>query len=190
MKNILLAASIALATATSAFAADSYKVDASHAQIVFSYSHLGFSTTYGMFSGFNGSATLDEANIANSSIKIEIQVADMLTGWEARDNHFKAGDFFNVAEFPAVTFTSTTVEATGEKTAKITGDLTILGETKPVTLDATLNKIGTNPLNGKGWAGFDATTTLTRSEWGLGRFAPNVSDEVNLVISLELEKTS
>lgn len=190
MKRILLAASIALASATSAFAADSYKIDPSHAQAIFSYNHLGFSTTYGMFSGFTGSATLDMENLANSSVAVEMKLEDMLTGWEARDNHFKAADFFNAAEFPVVTFKSTSVEPTGDNTAKITGDLTILGQTKSVTLDAKVNKVGTNPLNGKGWAGFDATTTLKRTEWGLGKFAPNVGDEVEIIISAELEKTS
>ncbi|EFL88355.1 YceI family protein [Ahrensia sp. R2A130] len=190
MKRILLAASIALATATSAFAADSYKIDPSHAQAVFSYNHLGFSTTYGMFSGFTGTATLDTENLANSSVQVEMKLEDMLTGWQGRDDHFKSPDFFNAGKFPVVTFTSTSVEPTGDKTAKITGDLKILGQTKSVTLDATVNKVGTNPINQKGWAGFDATTTLKRTDWGLGKFAPNVSDEVEIIISAELEKTS
>ena len=173
-----------------AFAADQYKFDASHAQVLFSYNHLGFSTTYGMFSGFDGTATIDMDNLANSSVETTIGLDKMLTGWEGRDGHFKSPDFFNAAEFPAVTFKSTKVEPTGDMTAKMTGDLTILGETKPVTMDVKLNKVGEHPINKKGWAGFNATTTLKRTEWGLGKFAPFVGDEVNLMISVELEKTS
>ncbi|MFD0915677.1 YceI family protein [Pseudahrensia aquimaris] len=173
-----------------AFAADQYKFDASHAQILFSYDHLGFSTTYGMFSGFDGTATLDMDNLANSSVETTIGLDKMITGWEGRDGHFKSPDFFNAAEFPAVTFKSTKIEPTGDMTAKMTGDLTILGETKPVTMDVKLNKIGEHPVKKVAWAGFDATTTLKRTEWGLGKFAPFVGDEVNLVISIELEKTN
>lgn len=173
---------------TSSFAADKYEFDSSHSQIVFSYNHLGFSTTYGMFSGFAGSAMLDAGDISKSSVQLEIKTADIITGWEGRTGHFSSPDFFNVAEFPVATFVSTSVEATGEKTAKITGDLTILDVTKSVVLDATINQIGKHPQSQKGWAGFDASTTLIRSEFKLGKFAPYVSDEVELKISVELAK--
>lgn len=169
-------------------AADQYKIDPSHAQIVFSYDHFGFSTTYGMFSGFEGSATLDAENIENSSIQLSINIGDMITGWQARDDHFLSGDFFNVAQFPVATFQSTSVEALGETTATITGDLTILDQTQSITLDAKLNKTGKNPITQKDWAGFSATTSLMRSDFNLGKYAPAVGDEVNLIIEVELEK--
>lgn len=194
MKTIsktLAAAAILMSSAlasTSSFAADKYEFDASHSQVLFSYNHLGFSTTWGMFSGFEGSAMLDADDISKSSVQLEIKTADLITGWDARTGHFSSPDFFNVAEFPVATFVSTSVESTGEKTAKITGDLTILNVTKSVVLDATLNNIGKHPQSQKDWAGFNATTTLIRSDFNLGKFAPFVSDEVELKISVEMGK--
>lgn len=194
MKTIskTLAASAILLTSalasTSSSAADKYEFDSSHSQVVFSYNHLGFSTTYGMFSGFTGSAMLDADDVTKSSVQLEIKTADLITGWDARTGHFSSPDFFDIAKFPVVTFVSTSVEKTGEKTAKITGDLTILDQTKSVTLDATLNKIGEHPQSKKAWAGFDATATLIRSDFNLGKFAPFVSDEVELLISVEMGK--
>lgn len=187
MKKIVLSTLAGLALSTSAFAAD-YKFDPSHAQILFSYNHLGYSTTYGLFSGFDGTATIDEADLAASSVKLEIKIEDMITGWQGRDEHFKSPDFFNIAEHKVATFESTKVEMTGEKTANITGDLTIMGTTKQVVLDAKINQISEHPMAKKDWAGIDASTTIIRSDFGLGKFAPYVGDEVDIKISVELEK--
>ncbi len=188
MKSIALAAAFA-ATATAALAAsETYVLDPSHSQVVFSYNHLGYSTTYGMFSGFEGTIELDQANPANSSVQVQIPVMSMLTGWEARFAHFMNADFFGATDGDLVTFTSTGIETTGENTAKITGDLTMNGVTKPVTLDAKLNQVGTHPMEQKPWAGFDATATVLRSDFGLEKFAPYVSDEVEVRISIEATK--
>ena len=124
MKTAILAAAIALG-ATGAFAAEKYVLDASHSQIVFDYNHLGFSTTYGMFSGFEGEITFDEASPANSSVSVSMPVMSMFTGWEQRKGHFMSGDFFGAEEGDLVSFTSTGIEVTGEDTALITGDLTM-----------------------------------------------------------------
>ena len=188
MKTILAAAALAASTVLAHAAPEAYKLDPSHSQVVFSYDHLGFSTTYGMFSGFDGEIMFDADDPANSSVKIEIPVSTMVTGWDARNDHFSSPDFFNASEFPAATFTSTNVEVTGENTAKITGDLTAVGETKPVTLDVTFNKQGVHPMQQKEWMGFNATATINRSDFNLGRFAPAVGDEVDLIISVEAEK--
>ncbi len=185
MKRLLLTAAIA-GFATSAFAApERYTLDASHSQILFSYDHLGYSTTWGMFSGFDGEIMFDQEDPANSSVTVEFPVRSMFTGWEQRFTHFMSEDFFGAGEDEMVTFTSTAIEVTGENTANITGDLTLNGVTNPVTLEATLNQASTHPMQEKPWAGFDATTTLVRSEWGVGNFAPFVSDEVQLQISIE-----
>jgi polyisoprenoid-binding protein YceI len=162
-----------------------YTFDQSHAQIVFSYDHLGYSTGYGMFSGFAGEIMFDAANPAASSVSVAFPVRSMLTGWEARFEHFMSPDFFDAAEDEQVSFTSTAIEVTGEKTARITGDLTLNGVTKPVVLDAVLNQASTHPMEGKPWVGFSATTTLLRSDFGVGAFAPFVSDEVEVQISVE-----
>jgi polyisoprenoid-binding protein YceI len=189
MKKILLAAALIGTTATTAFAApEKYTLDASHSQILFNYNHLGYSTTWGMFSGFEGEIMFDQEDPANSSVSVSMPVKSMFTGWEGRFNHFMSDDFFGATDDEMVSFTSTAIEVTGDDTAKITGDLTLNGVTKSVVLDAKLNKVGEHPMAKKPWAGFDATTTLVRSEYELGQFAPFVSDEVEVQISVEAMK--
>ncbi|MEM9581893.1 MAG: YceI family protein [Pseudomonadota bacterium] len=188
MKSIALASILAL-TATTAFAgAEKYTLDASHSQVVFSYNHLGFSTTYGMFSGFEGEIMFDADAPDASSVSVSMPVKSMFTGWEQRDGHFMSADFFGAEDGDLITFASTGIEVTGENSAKITGDLSMNGATKSVVLDATLNKSDTHPMAGKPWVGFDATTTVLRSDFGVGAFAPAVSDEVKVMISVEAQK--
>ena len=171
-----------------AFSADKYVLDASHSQIVFEYNHLGFSTTYGMFSGFTGDLMLDAEDPSKSSVDVVIDTATLISGWDARTKHFLGPDFFDASQAPKITFKSTKVDVTGEQSATITGDLTINGITKPVELDAKLNKMGTHPQSKKEWAGFDATTTVKRTDFDMGLAAPFVSDEVKLLISVEAGK--
>jgi len=187
MKSLILAALLS-ASASAALAADKYVLDASHSQVVFSYSHLGFSTTYGMFSGFEGEIMFDADAPAESSVSVSMPTKSMFTGWEKRDAHFMTDDFFGATDEDVISFKSTGIEVTGDATAKITGELTMNDITKSVVLDAELNQSGTNPLAGKPWLGFDATTTLLRSDFGVGAFAPNVGDEVEIKISLEAAK--
>lgn len=187
MKSLLLAAALAL-PASFAVAAEKYVLDASHSQVIFSYDHLGFSTTFGMFSGFEGEIMFDQENPDASSVNVSMPVKSMFTGWEQREGHFMSPDFFGAADGDMVTFTSTAIEVTGDNTAKITGDLSMNDVTKSVVLDAVLNKTGTHPMAGKDWAGFDATTTLMRSDFGLGAFAPAVGDAVEVRISIEAMK--
>lgn len=194
MNRLLITTGLAAFLAAPALAApERYELDASHSQIIFSYDHLGFSTTYGMFSGFEGEIMFDQENPENSSVTVSMPVTMMFTGWEKRDQHFMAADFFNAsvdspAEDDLVTFTSTSISVTGEDTASITGDLTLNGVTKEIVLDATLNQTGMHPMAQTEWAGFDATTTLLRSDFGVGAFAPAVSDEVEVLISIEAQK--
>ena len=187
MKSFILATALT-AAASMAAAAEKYVLDASHSQVVFSYNHLGFSTTYGMFSGFEGEIMFDQENPAASFVTVAMPVMSMFTGWEQREGHFMSEDFFGAEEGDMITFTSTGIEVTGDNTAKITGDLTMNDVTKTVVLDAKLNQTGDHPQAGKPWAGFDATTTVLRSDFGLGAFAPFVSDEVEVIISIEAMK--
>lgn len=186
MKSAVAALGLSLLAALPAAANPStFALDPSHSQIVFSYNHLGYSTSYGMFSGFEGEILFDRDAPANSTVTVSFPVRSMLTGWEARFQHFMTADFFDAAEDELVTFTSTAIELTGDSTALIRGDLTLNGVTQEVVLDAKLNSLGQHPMEGKEWAGFDATTTLKRSDFGLGLFAPYVSDEVAVSISIE-----
>jgi len=190
MKNAALATAAVLAlTATGAVAEpEKYVLDASHSQVVFTYNHLGYSTTYGMFSGFEGEIMFDQEDPAASSVSVSMPTMSMLTGWEKRFEHFMSDDFFGASEGDMITFASTGIEVTGEDTAEITGDLTVNDTTQSVVLDAKLNKAATHPMANKDWAGFDATTTLMRSDFGLGKFAPAVGDEVEVMISIEAMK--
>ncbi len=190
MKALFAAAGLAAAVMAmpAQAASEKYVLDASHSQIVFSYNHLGYSTTYGMFSGFDGEIMFDQENPAASSVTVSMPVKSMITGWEKRFGHFMSPDFFDASDDEMVSFTSTGIEVTGEKTAKITGDLTLNGITKPIVLDAVMNLSSKHPMAGKDWAGFDATAQVIRSEFGLGNFAPHVSDEVELMISVEAMK--
>ncbi len=190
MKRTLIAAALATAVATSAFAApEKYNLDPGHSNVLFSFNHLGFANIYGMFSGFDGEIMFDQENPANSSVKVEFPIKTMLTGWEKRFAHFMSADFFDATDEEMVTFVSTSIEVTGDTTALITGDLTLNGVTKSVVLDAKLNSVvEEHPLNKKQWAGFDATTTLVRSDYNVGNFAPFVSDEIPVIISIEAGK--
>lgn len=186
MHKLLMTTAFVLAAATAHAAPETYELDSSHSQVVFTYNHLGFSTTTGMFSGFEGEIQFDEDDPANSSVSVSMPVMSMFTGWEKREEHFMSDDFFGAEEGDMVTFTSTGIEVTGEDTALITGDLTMNGVTKSVVLDTVLNqKTESHPMNNRPWMGFDATTTLKRTDFGLGKFAPYVSDEVAVEISIE-----
>lgn len=189
MKSLTAASLLASTLSTAAIAApEAYVLDASHSQIVFSYDHMGYSTTHSMFSGFDGEIQFDQEDPAASSVTVSFPVTTMMTGWEARFNHFMGEDFFGADEAEMVTFTSTSIEVTGDDTALITGDLTLNEVTKSVVLDAKLNQASVHPMSEKMTAGFDATTTLVRSEFNVGNFAPFVSDEVQIMISIEAVK--
>lgn len=179
------ALALALSAAPVLAAPQAYKLDPSHSQIVFTFEHLGFSTTSNMFSGINGDISFDQENPANSSVTVSFPVRSLYTGWQARFDDFMSDRFFDAGEDEMVTFTSTGIEVTGDDTAKITGDLTLNGVTKSVVLDAKLNSAREHPMAKKPYLGFDATTTLLRSDYNVGAFAPAISDEIEVYISIE-----
>ena len=187
----LIASAAAVAAGLLAFAASAqaapvkYEFDKAHTQITFFVNHLGFSNSSGRFQDFDGHFMYDAANPADSSVEVAIDAASIFMGTKPWDDHLKNADFLNVEKFPKITFKSTKIDVTGEKTANITGDLTILGVTKPVVLAATLNNAGKHPMNGKDHAGFSATTTIKRSEFGMNYGLPNVGDDVSVRIEVE-----
>jgi polyisoprenoid-binding protein YceI len=189
MKYALWGAALSLAATAAVAEPEKYTLDPSHSQILFSYNHLGYSTTYNLFSGIEGEIMFDEEDPANSSVSVSFPVMSMYTGWEKRFEHFMSDDFFGAEDGDMVTFDSTGIEVTGDTTAKITGDLTLNDVTKSVVLDAEMTKKAGHPMkDGQPWAGFDASTTLLRSDYNLGKFAPAVSDEVEIMISIEAGK--
>ncbi|MGB0660442.1 MAG: YceI family protein [Mangrovicoccus sp.] len=188
MKNLILATALSFAATAGAYAAEEYTLDTSHSQVVFSYNHLGFSTTFGLFSDITGTIMFDEADPAKSSVEVTLPVSSMETGYADRDAHFTSGDFLGKAEDMTATFTSTAIEVTGENTAIITGDLSLNGVTIPVELDTTMTQKGDHPMANKPWLGFYATGTVKRTEVEAGQYAPYVGDDVSLIISIEAMK--
>lgn len=185
MKRSLLVAVLALAS-TAAFAAPlTYKIDPNHTDVVASWSHFGFSNPVAHFGQADGAITYDPADVGASKVEVTLPLSGLNSHVPAFDEHLRSADFFDAANHPTVTFRSTSVKAAGKDRLSVVGDLTIKGITKPVTLEVTINKLGIHPLGKRDAAGFSATATIKRSDFGLGLYAPNVSDEVTLSITTE-----
>jgi polyisoprenoid-binding protein YceI len=187
MRKTLFALVLALASGA-AFAADKYTFEPTHSQINFTYMHLGLSKQTQQLRTVDGTLMLDAADLSKSSVDVTIDMNSIDTGVPKFDEHLKSADFFDTARFPTATFKSTQVEAAGEGRLKVTGDLTLHGVTRPVVLDVTVNKIGEHPMAKKPAAGFNATTTVLRSDFGLGGYVPAVGDEVTISIASEFIK--
>jgi len=189
LKSAALGLSLVTASfASAAFAAPvTYQIDPTHTEVVFSWSHFGFSNPTAKFQSSTGTLVLDEDNPAASSVEVTFAIDSLNTGVPALDTHLKTADFFDAATYPTASFKSTKVEVTGADTARVTGDLTIKGVTKPLTLDVRLNKLGAN-MKQQPTAGFSATGELKRSDFNTGAYVPAVSDEITLKITVEANK--
>jgi len=187
---VLLAAIVLPMTLVNATAqaADKFVFDKAHTQIGFSILRAGFSNISGWFRKFDGSVVFDPDNVANSVVKATVMTSSIDSGFEARDKHLRSPSFFNVKEFPEMTFASTKIEKTGANTGKMTGNLTMLGVTRPVMLDVTFNKMGVHPRNKKTYAGFSATGMLDRTAFGMKFAAPFISPKVMMRIEVLAEK--
>ena len=163
-----------------------YGLDKTHGYVTFGYSHLGFSNPEVGFNDFDVDLTLDPKSPEASSLSVSINAESVDSRVEKFDNHLKGADYFDVANHKVITFVSEKISMTSANTADITGLLTIKGQSHPVTLAAVLNKAGTHPLAGIPALGVSATATLNRSQWGLDKYVPMVSDEVQLRIEVEL----
>ena len=185
-------AAATLVVATSPVRADTWVLDKQHSEIRFSWDHLGLSRKSGRFLDFDATLEFTPTDPVAGSVEVTIKVASLQTGVKALDDHLRTPDFFNAAAHPAISFKSTGVHKTGERTGEVTGELTMLGVTRPVALSATWNFTGEYPLSsinpvyiGKWVSGFSATTRIRRSEWGLKRDTPLVSDEIDIVLEVE-----
>jgi len=180
--RLALAASLVLAAAP--LYATTYTIEPDYTQAVFRWSHLGFSNPAAQLSQGQGTLEFDPANPTRAAVNVTIALSSLNTGVPALDEHLRSEDFFEVAKFPTASFHSTKVEqGSGKDRLKVTGELSLHGVTRPVTLDVTVLKIGANPRTQLPTVGFEATTTLKRSDFGLGAFVPQVSDEIKLQIS-------
>ena len=184
--RLLSAAALLAFAAAPAFAAPvTYKIDPTHTIVLAQWNHFGFSNPSASFGNVEGTLVYDAADVARSSVEVTLPLSG-LEGFSAKFNeHLRSADFFDAAKFPKATFKSTKVEAAGEGKLKVTGDLTVKDITRPVVLDVTLNKAADHPMTKAPTIGFDATTTLSRTEFGVGNYAPADSDEVELRITTE-----
>lgn len=166
--------------------AEDFTLDPGHTSVNFKIDHLGISETYGRFNDVAGEIDLDRENPEDSSVTVVIDASSIDTNHEERDDHLRGEEFFAVETYPTITFTSTEIEMTGEKTAKVTGDLTLRGVTRPVTFDATLVHFGPHPMRPEQEVlGVTATGQIKRSDYGMTTFLPMIGDEVELFISAE-----
>jgi len=166
--------------------AENYTLDPNHTYPSFAINHLGFSTMHGRFDKTSGSLSMDRAK-GNGSLDVVVDMASVSTGMKKRDDHLRSPDFFNVAEFPQMTFKSTDVKFT-DLGAQVTGDLTIKGITREVTLNVDSIHCGVHPFNKKEVCGFGATTTIKRSDFGIKYGLPAVGDELSISIEAEAVK--
>lgn len=168
--------------------AETYTLDPNHSYVLWRINHFGFSNPSGKWMLAEGTVTLDQAKPQDSKVNVVIQVANVVTGIPELDEHLKGHLFFDAAKFPTATFVSDKVTITGSNTAKVHGILTMHGISKPVTLDVKLNKMGVNPISNKEAAGFSATTTLKRSDFGINTLLPGLADDVKINIEAEAYK--
>lgn len=190
---IAIAATLALAPPASA---DVYEIDKDHTEVRFTWDHVGMSRQGGRFRDVSGTLNFDPVNPGNSAVDVRIKVASISTGVAKLDEHLiRSGEFFDAQAFPTITFRSTSVAPTAGKTASVTGNLTMNGVTKPVILDVKWNYSGIHPLGAINPAykevyvsGFSATTLILRSDWGLSRTVPFISDELRITIETELHR--
>jgi polyisoprenoid-binding protein YceI len=168
-----------------------FVLDAEHLSIGFLVEHLGYAKTLGFFQRAEGSFDFDETTAELGEVHIAVETESVFTNNERRDRHLRSGDFLDVRQFPEMTFHSARVRRTGEQTFDLEGELTLLGVTRPLSLHATLNKIGAYPMDGNPYViGVSASGTLLRSEFGMtyGVDAGWVGDIVEIIIEFEARR--
>jgi polyisoprenoid-binding protein YceI len=168
--------------------AGSYRLDPEHATLLIRIDHLGFSTLVGRFDRFDATLDFDLEHPEAAMLAATIDPASIDFNVPMFEAQLRGTDWLDVARFPQARFTSREVAVTGEKTGRVTGDLTLHGVTQPVTLEVVFNGAGDSLVTGRYTLGFAATGTLARSAFGLGAYAPAVGDEVTLEIHAELQR--
>ncbi|HCT74207.1 MULTISPECIES: YceI family protein [Psychrobacter] len=185
-KALLISSALALTTVASAALPSQWQLDNSHTRVGFSVNHLGFSTTMGHFNDVKGVVNYDVKAPSKTNMNFTIATDSIDTNWDARDEHLRKAEFFNVAKYPTMSFKSTNVKFINPQQAKVTGDFTMLGQTKPLTLDVTLNKIANSPLTKEPVIGFRATGNIDRTAYGMTAFADGITTNVPIQIDGEL----
>jgi polyisoprenoid-binding protein YceI len=165
-----------------------FTADKAHTRIIFSYNHMGLSTSYVLLSDFSSTLTFDPKAVEKSALAVKVNLDALDTTVPKLADTLKSDRFFDVAKYPSAEFTSKRITMTGPDTGTVEGDLTLHGATKPVSLEVTFNGGGASP-SGKGYVlGFNAIGHVKRSDFGVGAFAPMVGDDVTLTISSEYDR--
>lgn len=183
MKKTIIA--LALLTGLFATAQSSWKLDKSHSKVGFAITHLMISEVEGHFSEFDITATASDT-FGDAEFMVDIKTTSIDTDNGRRDDHLRSADFFDAETYPSITFKSNGYEKTGEKTFKLTGDLTMHGVTKPVTLEGKVNGVITDQRSQKLKAGLKLTGTINRLDFGVGGETASLGNEVDLNINLEM----
>ena len=165
-------------------AAENYTVDTAHTYILFRVKHLNIGYSYGRLNGATGTFVLDDASPAKSRIEMQVMAKDVDTYDAKRDKHLQSPDFFDVGQHPLITFKSTSLKKLEGDLFEVTGDLTLLGKTRPITFQARQTGSGKDPW-GDYRRGFETEFTIKRSEFGMNFLLDVVSDEVDLTVSVE-----
>ena len=190
--NLLRAAlaSAVLTLGMPLIAQTTWHIDSAHSGVEFQIRHLGVSNVRGSLSGVTGDVVWDDANVGSSHVAVVIDAKTVNTGQEKRDEHLKSAEFFDVAKYPTLTFKSTSVKRAGDGKLQIIGDLTLGGQTKPVTLDVDGPAAPQKGMGGKTVSGFSATGMLKRADFNFGQkyTAPVLGDDVRFTIDLEVSK--
>jgi polyisoprenoid-binding protein YceI len=169
-----------------AWSADSLPIDPGHTAVLFSWNHRGLSHPVARLEKITGVVVLDQTDLTKSTVTVTMALEGLRTGSVELDRRLLGKDFFDVERYPAITFKSSKVEIAGDgHHLRMSGDLSVHGVTRPVILDAQVNKIIRGGASAKPAAGFDAAANLRRSDFGLGRYVPMVSDEITVHITLE-----
>ncbi len=179
----ILAATVGLGAVPAPAA--SFRIDSLHSSAAFLVGHLGYSNMIGHFGKISGSFEFDPAAPEQSSARLVIDAASVDTNLDRRDGHLRSPDFFNVKEFPEITFSTTKVTVTGAKTGKVTGEVTMLGVTRSITLDVSFNKMAPNPRSKALTAGFSARGKIKRSDFGMKYALGGIGDEITLFVEIE-----
>jgi polyisoprenoid-binding protein YceI len=168
-----------------AFADETLTIDQSHSAVVFSWNHRGFSNPVARFEKIEGKIILNASDITKSSVDVKIPVEGLHTAVEFLDRRLKGDEFFAASQYPEIRFKSTGIVKGAMGTLRITGDLSVHGITKSVVLDAKINKIQLRSASEPAGAGFEADTMLRRTDFGVDRYVPAVSDEIHVHMTVE-----
>ncbi len=189
LRSSVVLAGLVLSALAGSAQTSTWKIDPAHSGIEFKIRHLGVSNVRGTFSNPTGMITLDEKDITRSSVEATIKTATVNTNTEARDNHLKSPEFFDVAKFPTMTFKSTSITRSGGK-LQMTGDLTLAGVTKPVTLTVDGPAAPQTDAKGVTRSGFSATGTIHRTDFNFGpKYSPPaLGNDVDFTIDIEMDK--